>query len=77
MEPYRPYIDKLVYEIVSSECPQELTKEVKTKLLSIPAIEVTINGQRSPLMVAASKTTASLAKCFNGETRGLIYPEIT
>ena len=77
MEPYRPYIDKLVYEIVSSECPQELTKEVKTKLLSIPAIEVTINGQRSPLMVAASKTTASLAKCFNGETRRLIYPEIT
>lgn len=77
MEPYRPYVDRLVYDIISSGCPQELTKEVKTRLLSIPATEVTINGQRSPLMVAASKTTASLAKCFSGETRKLIYPEMT
>jgi len=77
MEPYRPYVDKLVFDIVSAGFPEELTKESKTKLLSIPAIEVVINGRRSPLMVAASTTTASLAKCFNGEIRKIIYPEMT
>lgn len=77
MEPYRPYVDRLVYDIVSESCPAELTKEVKIKLLSIPTLEVMINGRRSPLMVAASATTASLAKCFNGELRKIVYPEMT
>lgn len=69
MEPYRPYVDKLVYDIVSSGCAEGLTNEVKTKLLSIPSMEVRINGKRSPLMVASSQTSSSLAKCFSGEIR--------
>lgn len=77
MEPYRPYIDRLVFDILIDGCPCDLTKETKIKLLSIPTIEVAINGKRSPLMVAASQTTASLAKCFNGEIRRIIYPEMT
>ena len=54
----------------------ELTKEVKCKLLGIPTIEVTVNGKRSPLMVAVSQTTASLYKCFSGELRRIAYPEM-
>ncbi len=77
MEPYRPYVDKIVYDIVSEGGAFELTKEIKVKLLSIPTTEVLINGKRSPLMVAVSQTTASLAKCFNGESRKLTYPEMT
>ncbi len=77
MEPYRPYVDRIVYDIVSEGGPVELTKEVMAKLLSIPTTEVQINGKRSPLMVAVSQTTASLAKCFNGESRKLVYPEMT
>lgn len=53
----------------------ELTKEVKASLLSIPTIDVRISGKRSPLMIAASQTTASLYKCFSGESRKIIYPE--
>lgn len=77
MEPYRPYVDEIVYGIVSEGGTFELTKEIKVKLLSIPTTEVLINGKRSPLMVAVSQTTASLAKCFNGESRKLTYPEMT
>ena len=77
MEPYRPYVDKIVYDIVSEVGAFELTKAIKVKLLSIPTTEVLINGKRSPLMVAVSQTTASLAKCFNGESRKLTYPEMT
>ncbi|NCA80110.1 MAG: type II CRISPR-associated endonuclease Cas1, partial [Sphingobacteriia bacterium] len=70
MEPYRPFVDKLVAEIVDSgEEYQELTKNVKMKLLSIPVMDVIINGQRSPLMIASTQTTASLARCYLGEIR--------
>lgn len=76
MEPYRPYVDELVYNIViNTDGKAELTKEIKAKLLSIPTLDVVINGRRSPLMVAVSQTTASLYKCFSGELRKISYPE--
>lgn len=76
MEPYRPYVDKLVVEIVSLGGVLELTKENKAKLLTIPTLDVIINGERSPLMIAVGQTTSSLYKCFSGELRKIIYPEI-
>ncbi|MDH6342907.1 CRISPR-associated protein Cas1 [Parabacteroides sp. PFB2-12] len=75
MEPYRPYVDRLVIEII--DCGYEinsLSQEVKARLLSVPVLDVIINGKRSPLMIAASQTTASLAKCFLGESRKITYP---
>ena len=75
MEPYRPFVDKLVADIVTAEGNvDELSKDIKTKLLSIPTLDAIINGQRSPLMIAASQTTASLAKCYMGELRKISYP---
>lgn len=78
MEPYRPYVDEIVFSIVKEFGGEEpnLTREIKAKLLSIPTTEVVINGKRSPLMVAASQTTASLYRCFNGELRRIAYPEM-
>lgn len=77
MEPYRPYVDELVYGIVNSGLDYEvLSKEIKAKLLTIPTLEVNISGKRSPLMIAVGQTTASLYKCFNGELRKIIYPEM-
>jgi CRISPR-associated protein Cas1 len=76
MEPYRPYVDKVVMEIVDSNTAyDELTKELKAKLLGIPAMDVVINDQRSPLMIAAQMTTASVYKCFEGTVRKITYPE--
>ena len=77
MEPYRPYVDRIVYDITREYGYTDLTKEIKIKMLSIPVVEVSIGGRRSPLMVAVSQTTSSLAKCFNGELRKIIYPEMT
>ena len=75
MEPYRPFVDKLVVEVVDSRVEiQELSKELKMKLLGIPVLDVIINGQRSPLMLATQQTTASLAKCYLGEVRKIVYP---
>ncbi|RHO71870.1 type II CRISPR-associated endonuclease Cas1 [Parabacteroides sp. AF48-14] len=77
MEPYRPYVDELIVSIINSNCDiADLSKEIKAKLLTIPTLEVSVNGKRSPLMVAVSQTTASLYKCFSGELRHIAYPEM-
>ncbi len=76
MEPYRPFVDHLVKELMT-ELPEEreLTKEVKRKLLEIPALTISIDKNTSPLMVGLQRTTASLASCFEGSTKKIIYPD--
>lgn len=77
MEPYRPYVDRLVYGIMKQGVNYtELTKELKAQLFTIPTLETNIGGKRSPLMVAVGQTTASLYKCFSGELRRISYPEM-
>ena len=75
MEPYRPFVDDLVISTMKKmEVSDDLTVELKREMLSIPVLDVSIGGKRSPLMIAAGLTTASLAKCYNGEAREISYP---
>ena len=75
MEPYRPYVDLIVCHIMETEDSyEELTIEIKKKLLSIATIDVFIDGKNSPLMVAMSRTTHSLQECFAGTARKILYP---
>lgn len=74
MEPYRPYVDRLVLDIIAEDGTLSLTQSAKLRLLSIPVLDVEIDGHTSPLMVAVSTTTASLAKCFGGDLRKIVYP---
>ena len=77
MEPYRPYVDLLVVDIINRKIDySEITNELKQELLKIPTMDVIIDGKRSPLMIAASTTTASLYKCFSGELRKISYPKL-
>ena len=76
MEPYRPYVDKLVLDILEEDSCATISQSVKTKLLGLPVTEVIINEHRSPLMLAVSQTVSSLVKCYRGESRRLIYPEL-
>lgn len=77
MEPYRAYADDLVFDIVKNNTTeQELTKDIKSKLLSLPAADIYIDKQRSPLMVGLQKTTSSLVKCYMGESKRILYPEL-
>lgn len=77
MEPYRPFVDEAVLDIIQNFPDEtELTKPVKAELLQIPVADILINGQRSPLMVAAATTAASLYKCFSGKSRRISYPTL-
>lgn len=76
MEPYRVYVDALVYEMVEAGGNiSELNTNLKSQLLAIPALDVCIDGKWSPLMIAMSRTTSSLYECFLGSSRKLLYPE--
>ena len=75
MEPYRPFVDGLVYRVYNTiEDTSELTTEIKMQLIDILTVDVILEGKKRPLMVALSNTTASLARCFSGDQRKIIYP---
>lgn len=75
MEPYRPFVDKMVYNYIQANgTTEELSKEQRSYLLQIATQDVLIDGQVRPLMVAISTTTASLYKCYAGELRQIKYP---
>jgi CRISPR-associated protein Cas1 len=75
MEPYRPFVDQLVVKIIDQNGHfLDMGTNIKTQLLQIPTLDVEIDRQKSPLMVAVQRTTASLSKCFAGEIRKILYP---
>lgn len=77
MEPYRPFVDLLVIDIAATKgCQETLNTDIKRDLLAVPVIDVTINGSKSPLMVAAALTAASVARCFAAEVRKIVYPSL-
>ena len=77
MEPYRPFVDLVVIELLENEEPaEELTKEHKIELLKLPQLDIDIGGLKRPLFHAVSLTTASLYKCFEGSQRKIVYPEL-
>lgn len=75
MEPYRPYVDWMVFNYLQYH-PENtaLTTEAKAYLLQIATHDTQIMQKLRPLMVAVSSTTSSLQKCFNGELRIIRYP---
>ncbi len=77
MEPYRPYVDMVVRTIIdNTSAVATLTQELKVELLKIPSLDVLLDGDKSPLMVAMQRTAVSLAKCYAGEQRKLLLPEM-
>jgi len=77
MEPYRPVVDVLVVKMLDQYGDiSTINAAMKRELLSVPTLDVRIDGHNSPLMVAVDITTASLNKCYGGEMRHLVYPEL-
>ncbi len=77
MEPYRPFVDEIVLNIVkNNENYFDLNTEMKKKLLEIPVIDIFIDNEKRPLMIGLQRTTASLSKCYSGETKKIIFPEL-
>lgn len=75
MEPYRPWVDRIVREIVGHRDDYfTLNKPIKEALLQVPVLDVMIEGERRPLMIATQQTAVSLVKLYQGEGKTLALP---
>ena len=76
MEPYRPYVDLAVLDIMDRYSDiTELTPAIKRELLELTTKNVSIDNHTSPMMVAIETTANSVMRCFTGEARKIIYPD--
>jgi CRISPR-associated protein Cas1 len=77
MEPYRPYVDLIVKEILDDgDNLEELSKEVKSKLLGLFSLPLIVEDEKSNLMGGLNRTATSLVRCYVGSGKGLTFPEL-
>lgn len=76
MEPYRPFVDEVVYSLCQDDEVTDLDKKVKSRLLRVLFADVKIGMMTRPLEVALSLTTASLVKVFKGDAQKLTLPRL-
>ena len=75
MEPYRPFVDEIVYNITNDYPDEnELTRDMKAELLEVLSQDTLFAKTKRPLMVGLSQTTASLGRCFRKEEKQISYP---
>lgn len=75
MEPFRPWIDWLVYQMVENE-QVEINKQNKQILLGLLSEKVVYEGKKMPFMVATHYLVANLKRCYNKELKVFHYPEL-
>lgn len=73
MEPYRPYVDEVVYDL-NKKGNTDLTKEVKGELINVLYADTHFEKIVRPLSVGLSMTSSSLAKCYAKEISKLSLP---
>lgn len=73
IEPLRPLVDLRVRVLYASGCEQ-LNPQAKAELLKLLAEPVVIGGEAGPLMVNLHRMTASLLRCYRGESKKLEIP---
>lgn len=73
MEPYRPFVDELVYNLYL-QGNKQLNKEVKGQLLRILFMDTRFDKVMRPLDVGLTFTSSSLVKCLAGTQKKIVYP---
>ena len=73
MEPYRPFVDEIVFDMYANG-ERELNRDVKAEILKLLYVDTVFDKVTRPLDIGLSVTTSSLAKCFSGEQKKIMYP---
>lgn len=77
MEPYRPFVDYLVFQIINEHhIFEDFKTTIKTALVKVAQLDVVFEDKTSPLLIGVSRSTASLARCFMKESRKITYPKM-
>lgn len=76
MEPYRPFVDDLVWEMHERfGLAEELSTQDKTKLLQLLTRDVRLDQKNKPMMLAIERSATSLALCYLGSKKKLQLPQ--
>lgn len=73
MEPYRPFVDEIVFHLYANG-ENSLNKYSKSEILKLLYTDTFFENVTRPLDIGLSMTTASLARCYNGLQKKIIYP---
>jgi CRISPR-associated protein Cas1 len=75
MEPFRPWVDLLVYKIAQQHPLLEINQHTKKPFLSLLSQPVAFNQQTMPLMVACHYLLADFKRAFNDSKQPFSYPQ--
>ncbi len=75
MEPFRPFVDEMVFSSRDFFVESELGKVQKAQLFQLLTADVILGAERRPLLNSISYTSASLVRCFLREESVIKYPE--
>ena len=75
MEPFRPFVDGIVYDIVKFG-DFNLTKDVKKELINVLYADTFYEKVKRPLSIGLSMTTASLVKCLSKDLNSISMPTV-
>jgi CRISPR-associated protein Cas1 len=77
MEPFRPIVDRAVYQWVQEhDATESLGKEAKAWLLRPFLERYEFEGEARTLFDLIARSASSLARAFQGETKELYLPEV-
>lgn len=68
MEPFRPFVDIRVHQLLR-EGAREITKEVKSRLISILSDQIEIAGESCSTSLATERAASSLAKSITAHAK--------
>lgn len=77
MEPFRPLVDSVVYDIfeIKETLEVEVTKETKKPLLELLTKEVCIEEKKYPLFESLHLMASSLVGCYMRERETIAFPK--
>ncbi len=74
MEPYRPYVDEIVFSLYQNDY-RELDTKAKVDLINVIYTDVIIDDNTHPLNIAIGITCTSILKMLAGKCKTLRLPK--
>ena len=77
MEPYRPFVDDIVFRMMQEKGNGLTDTTTKSRLINVMYRDVSMGEHKHPLQVALTLTAASLLRVFKGEDKHVALPIYT
>jgi len=76
MEPFRPWVDYRVYQMIEADKTLEVNRETKKNLLGLLSENVIWKEQTLPFMVASHYLIANLKRAYKNNKECVIFPHL-